>query len=57
MSLTQLDDGGDGGDNDHAPVQVRDQPQQLVDRLQLDISLLTGLRIPKKSVIPSITHM
>ena len=53
MSLTQLDDGGDGGDDDHAPVQIRDQPQQLVDSLQLDISLLAGLRIPKESVIPS----
>ena len=51
MSFAQLDDGGDGGHNDHAPVQVWDQPQQLVDGLQLDISLLTGLRIPNKSVI------
>ena len=53
MSLTQLDDGGDGGHNNHAPVQVGDQPQQLVDSLQLDISLLAGLRIPKESIIPS----
>ena len=52
MSLAQLDDGGNGGDNDHAPVQVWDQPQQLVNSLQLDISLLAGLRIPKESVIP-----
>ena len=53
MCLTQLDDGGNGRDDDHAPVQIRDQPQQLVDSLQLDISLLAGLRIPKESIIPS----
>ena len=54
VGLAQLDDGGDGGHDDHTPVQVRYQPQQLVDSFQFDISLFACLRVP--CIIPSIRH-
>ena len=45
-------DGRQGRDQDHQPLEVGDQPQELVDRLEPDLPFFPCHRILETSVIP-----